>query len=227
LLCWGSWPALRRKCEVSVGAFAPINICSQLFTSVLFAMTLGMLHTSQSDISFIEALSAQPIDLQAGAVFLGGFLLGHGDHLGALAMEHIDVGIAYPVYAGCSLVGGNLLNVMQIGTKSPVRLVLGLSFIMCGVCCLAWALKEKEREATSLEKAIRMASPDQLGNESELKLSENLLPRNPGEGKVSSPHGKLTSRQALLLCVVAGCCGSCWSPLSTYARPALEKSSGE
>jgi hypothetical protein len=47
------------------------------------------------------------------AVIGGGFLLGHGDHLGAFCMQHIPPGLAFPLYAGTALLLGSLLNLVQ------------------------------------------------------------------------------------------------------------------
>ena len=105
MLCWGNWPTLRRKSQVSVVAFAPINMLSQFFISIVYALMLGtpsfaFKGTSNNGIEpFPSALHHALLSptLQVGAVFLGGFLLGHGDHLCAIAMDSISPGIAYPV----------------------------------------------------------------------------------------------------------------------------------
>jgi hypothetical protein len=67
---------------------------SQLVTALAFHIVLG--HKSGLDILGDLVIN----DSRAWAVFLGGFLLGHGDHIGSLAMQFIPAGIAYPLYSG-------------------------------------------------------------------------------------------------------------------------------
>mmetsp|Transcript_13470 Transcript_13470/g.24775 ORF Transcript_13470/g.24775 Transcript_13470/m.24775 type:complete len:364 (-) Transcript_13470:54-1145(-) len=218
LFCWGSWPALRRNCAVPVGAFAPINIASQFLNSILLSLTLGMISTSESNVRFTDALCDQPVDLRSGAVFLGGFLLGNGDHIGALVMEHIG-SLSYPVYAGVALVGGNLFNLLQVGTPNLGLLLVGLSLILMAILCMAWAVRQKERDVGGggeHEALLPVTGEDVTGEVSRREIKE------PKKRKK-----KLTVHVALAMCVMAGCCGSGWSPLSTFARPAVKEGEDE
>ena len=43
--------------------------------------------------SELRQLFGGEFDIRVGAVLLGGFMLGHGDHLGALSMQYISPGV--------------------------------------------------------------------------------------------------------------------------------------
>lgn len=203
LCCWGIWPRLRDLCAVPMPAFALLNISSQLLASLFWAALLGSSDVGNDVSAFAEISKAFAApNLQMMCVLAGGFLLGHGDHLGALAMQSIPAGIAYPIYGGLALVGGTLLNVWQTGLgKHPTFLVSGLLSCCAALAFLALAKELGPSEASS-GTSVRDCTP---GN----SLNDQFLAKEPQ---------RLSSHKALAITFLAGCCSSLWSPLSTFAR---------
>jgi len=137
-------------------------------------------------------------NLQMLCVFAGGFLLSHGDHLGALAMQSIPAGIAYPIYGGVSLIGGTLLNVAQTGLgKHPILMLCGLVS-----CCLALLFLALAKDSGPSEPS---SGKPPLPND-EFLITEQEIQQ------------QLSPRKAMIITFIAGCCSSLWSPLSTFAR---------
>eukprot|EP00658_Telonema_sp_P-2_P028994 TRINITY_DN22115_c0_g1_i1.p3 TRINITY_DN22115_c0_g1~~TRINITY_DN22115_c0_g1_i1.p3 ORF type:complete len:135 (+),score=35.39 TRINITY_DN22115_c0_g1_i1:54-458(+) len=96
MLClpaWGLWPVLRSKCGAPVPAFAVINMSAQFVCALVWAATMGM--ATSTDGRWSNGISSLSIDLHVAAIFLGGWCLGHADHLGSMAMQLISPGGAY------------------------------------------------------------------------------------------------------------------------------------
>lgn len=81
---------------------------------------------------------------------------------------------------------------------------------------MAWAVRQKEG-AEAAEKEVQEALLPITGEEGLVEGTGREGGLEKGEKK------KLSVHVALKMCVMAGCCGSGWSPLSTYARPDVEE----
>ena len=164
LVGWGLWPFLRTQCGASVPAFALLNITSQMAAAAVWGLTLGTLVEPDGGPSFpmeLERLFRSGLDLRDGAVFLGGFCIGHGDHISALAMQHLPGGVVYPIYAGFIVIGGGLLNYVQVQPANPPLLFVGFVLILCAIGLLALAEQQhrhgEERDKMSTQEEIARA----------------------------------------------------------------------
>lgn len=197
-LCfWGFWPTLRELCGARMPSFALLNMTSQLLTSTILAASFGSSSIGNNDAawSHFQRLMSGP-DTRALAVVAGGFLLGHGDHLGSLAMQFIPAGVAYPLYAGISLVCGTCLNAIQVGLGSrPSLMILGLALVLVGLFFLALG--------------------HDIGNRHNKQRNRDTL--------IPTETPAISARRAMLICLLAGLCSGGWSPLSTYARASEDK----
>ena len=150
------------------------------------------------------------------------------DHLSSIAMQYIPAGIAYPLYAGVSLVVAQCFNVLQLGSADPLRLGLGLGLVLLGLTFLTLAQSAKEqpeaaggymRDATLslLKPSPALTGSLQHGPQSS---SSTGTKAGPTAARMREPQRSKHIRPApaMLMCVVAGLCGSGWSPLSTFAR---------
>jgi len=117
---------------------------------------------------------------------LGGFMLGHADHLGAFAMGYIPAGVAYPMYAGVfrhipyeqptlqdaffyantpagvSLVCGSMLNYIQVAPGNTPLWAGGLALIIVGVLLLA-AINSVERPEEKVNDVVAEGYVDASG----------------------------------------------------------------
>eukprot|EP00656_Telonema_subtile_P041972 TRINITY_DN4733_c0_g1_i3.p1 TRINITY_DN4733_c0_g1~~TRINITY_DN4733_c0_g1_i3.p1 ORF type:complete len:314 (-),score=63.90 TRINITY_DN4733_c0_g1_i3:161-1102(-) len=201
LPAWALFPTLRTKCAATVPAFAALNISGQLGAAVLWALTLGMLGASQG--RFVGHLHTLELDWHVGAVMLGGFCLGHADHMGAVSMQMIPAAVAYPIYAGVTVVGGSALNYMQAQPARVPYWVVGQALVLLAVLQLSTMQKLDQHRAGE----HRLLTGEEEGEET----------KEWPEPKLSDQQAK-TTRTALVVCLCAGLCGSLWSPLSTFAR---------
>jgi len=226
MLCWAFWPTLREKCVVPMPAFAFLNMTSQLLTSIVFAATLGSSGVGTDDAAWqflARALSGH--DARVFAVFAGGFLLGHSDHMGSLAMQVIPAGVAYPLYAGITTVFGTCFDAAQVGLGSnPVLVLLGLALVLVGLALLA------------LGQDVGTRRRSQHGEDGILSLQPSGNSASACDRNLTSPEGsprdalcessaaqhkqRISARCAMLICALAGLAGGGWSPLSTLGRAA-------
>ena len=167
LLLWGTWPLFRQRSGVSVPAFAPLNVCTQ-FVLCLVGGAAGSVPTAAGgDATFIAALrETRFTDMHTFAIVLGGFVLAHGDNLGAISMEHIPVGVAFPIYGGISLMGGSLLNYAQRGSADPTLFFCALALVMAAITLLASSALmmegvEMKRELAARERELRREQQQQ------------------------------------------------------------------
>jgi multidrug transporter EmrE-like cation transporter len=216
-----------------VPAFAPLNIGSQWVTAAVMALTLGNLPSPANDHFFnqelITVISETPIK-KLFCVMAGGFCLGHGDHIGAVAMEHIPGAIAYPCYSGIALAGGSLMNYAQEGSSNPGQLFGGLGLIGVGICLLAYVsvVRSAENSAAAVQPTMAVARTPENASASSTKEDEkDTLVVKEGDapyGTVETGEGdgggikKLPQSTALFLCFIAGLCSASWSPLAAYGR---------
>lgn len=217
MLFWANWPLLREFCAVPMPSFALLNMGSQLATSIFLAVTVGnsCLGNSASALDYLQRLLSAP-DARSLAVFAGGFLLGHGDHLGSLAMQFIPPGVAYPLYAGVALVCGTCLNAAQVGLGSqPLLLAFGLLLILAGLVCLALGEEAGSRSNSqaqdTIPQSVSLQLPPSVPQEAALPLHNDSQRSAPQTGSKS-----ISSRAAMLLCLLAGLASGGWSPLSTF-----------
>lgn len=124
-------------------------------------------------------------------------------------MQMIPEAVAYPIYAGVSLTGGSLLNYAQSKPSHVGWWAAGQGLVMAGVMLLA--LMQKMDEARAHESSEEQNSQS-AGYEPLEPVAPESVPALWGQSQVHS------TKVAVLLCVVAGCSASLWSPLSTYAR---------
>ena len=127
LCCWGLWPTLRGACGAPVASFAALNIASQAASAFTCRAIIGGPSASVADV-FTALFDGHS---RAWAVLLGGFMLAHGDHIGSLAMQFIPAGVAYPLYAGVSLLGGTLFNAIQVKRLSDEETPLFVGGLIC------------------------------------------------------------------------------------------------
>lgn len=79
------------------------------------------------------ALLVSQFDGRVAAVVAGGFLLGHGDHIGSAAMQYLPPSSAYMCYAGLTMGLGTLLNELIEPVASPGRLLVGVALVFLGI----------------------------------------------------------------------------------------------
>jgi len=222
---WGLWPTWRSRCDAPVPAFAPLNATTQFLMSLLWGFTLGMIQTSNNEAQYtddMKQLFDGAFDIRVAAVLLGGFMLGHGDHLGALSMQYMSAGVAYPMYAGLTVIGGSALNYPQSTPNNVPLWTCGLVLVLVGIVLLALSQHldhRPDKRSSFLEEATR----------GKLEADGALLPAaDAAAADLELPEGeadKLSkSHTAMVICLCAGLCGSMWSPLSTYGRS--EKTDG-
>jgi len=230
---WGLWPTLRTRCGAAVPAFAALNMMAQLFMATLWGLTMGMVgSTGGTFTSALHDLFFGAFDIHAVAVILGGFALGHADHLGAFAMQYIPAGVAYPMYSGTTLVTGSILNYVQVQPAHPVLWMCGLLLVLTGVILLGVMQSvddrcddEKAFSSSFVSQSTTPGGRDRAGSARSVVSQQTLLSdgfeplediKLPGvalPGPVS-----ISPKFAMLICLTAGLCGTAWSPLSTFAR---------
>eukprot|EP01052_Picozoa_sp_SAG31_P011598 SAG31_NODE_659_length_13095_cov_4.439597_8_plen_305_part_00 len=209
LLCWGCWPFLRQLCGAPVGGFCTLNIGAQFATSLFYLLVMWLLRPDATKTAALQAV--QHPTLRELAVFTGGWLLGHADHLSSIAMQYIPAGIAYPLYAGVALVLAQVLNVLQLGSPNPSRLCVGLGLVLAGLCFLALTQSQKNVGGRSPEREHVQVGVGLLG-QSKANVQQQPPSQTGASVRLIKPG------PAMLMCLVAGVCGSGWSPLSTFAR---------
>jgi len=235
IVAWGLWPVLRSKCGASVPAFALLNICTQAVCATVWALTLGTLVQPSHGPEFTEDLHRmfrEGVGIRDGAVFLGGFCLGHGDHLSALAMEHLPGGVVYPLYAGFIVAAGGVLNYIQVQPSSPPLMFTGFCLVLGAIFFLALAEHANQKLASPSEPLVLPAdgplgTADELLHRAERGTAGGKASLHTSSSNKSFSEGaesQLTFKQTLLLILAAGVCACLWSPLSTYGTGGDEDS---
>jgi len=204
---WGLWPHIRAKSEYCVPQFILLNIPSQFFTSVLLAITFGSVHSSDNpeyfnEKSFFTELKygIQNFGYHELALMGGGFVLGFGDHIGAVAMAFMNPGAAYCIYGGMCLIFGCLLNLAIDGSEKPLLLLSGVGLGLCGILILGWSQAVHDAEKKRLAKERGMY---EILEDPDSEYYEEL---------------SMTVQKAMGICIAAGLFAMLWSPLSTVAR---------
>jgi len=204
---WGMWPHIRAKSGYCVPQFILLNIPSQAVTALFLAFTLGNIKAFNN--FFDERSFGQEFKYgidnfgsREVALLAGGFVLGFGDHIGAIAMAFMNPGAAYCIYGGIILTLGCVLNYMIDGSEKPGLLFTGIFIGLAGLLVLGWSQSEYEKE-----EKIRLTQ----GNVNAYSRLEDGLYDTQKELTMSV-------HKAMGLCVFAGLFAMLWSPLSTYAR---------
>ena len=110
LLCWSRWPQLRGLCGLPVSAFVILNVTTQFLCVTCWGLVTGGAATFASDVSTAMAGALAPEGAHVWALLFGGFMLGHSDQLGSVAMQRLPATTAYMLYAGTSMAVGTVLN---------------------------------------------------------------------------------------------------------------------
>ena len=169
-------------------------------------------------------LAAHPTS-RDGAVFLGGVLVGHGDHLSALAMRRLPGGVVYQLYAGVVVGLGGLLNYALVQPARPALMFCGFSAILGAIFALAVAERAYGREARS-EALERLEASIQSDEAVGARAASGVYvrfeePRNSRAALTAYSHGDSSSghispRTALAITLGGALCASLWSPLATW-----------
>lgn len=206
---WGLWPHIRAKSEYCVPQFILLNIPSQFFTAVTIALVFGNLTDPENPDFFNEKTFWG--ELKYGfnnfgynelALMGGGFVLGLGDHIGAIAMAFMNPGAAYCIYGGMCLIFGCILNFLIDGSEKPGLLFTGIGIGLCGILILGWsqAIHDAETKVREQEKGI------------------NYQMLESGTEEDSYYLNTMSVQKAMGICIFAGVFAMLWSPLSTLAR---------
>jgi len=218
---WGLWPTWRSRCDAPVPAFAPLNAGTQFLMSVVWGLTLGMIVMPSNETQYtseLKQLFDGEFDIRVGAVLLGGFMLGHGDHLGALSMQYISPGVAYPMYAGLTVIGGSALNYPQAEPNNVPLWACGLALVLLGITLLATSQLMDHRQD---KQSSFLLDESKHNNPISVDQDGALLPTGASAADLEIPETQnkvSNSHMAMGICLAAGLCGSMWSPLSTYGR---------
>ena len=247
VVAWGLWPLLRTKCAAAVPAFALLNMTTQAIASAFWGLTLGTLVAPSKGEAFTSALVRlfhERLNIRDGAVFLGGFCLGHGDHISALSMQHLPAGVVYPVYAGLIVAGGGGLNYAQAPPSNPPLLFAGFALILCAIVLLALAERRHHAEqspeheaaldysrfeaqlgAAAAPTAINGGAPGLLdGGETIPRSTSGLSSFTWAPPLEAAARGKVLSPDRALLVTLAGAACACvWSPLATFGTGGVDR----
>lgn len=206
---WGLWPHIRAKSEYCVPQFILLNVPSQFVTAVVIAITFGNLRNSDNPDFFNEKsfwtelrYGIEHFGSHEMALVGGGFVLGLGDHIGAIAMAFMNPGAAYCIYGGMCLIFGCIFNFLIDGSEKPGLLFTGIFIGLCGVLTLGWsqAVHDSEMRTRAEEKS----------------LNYQMLESGPEED--SFYLQTMSIQKAMGICIFAGVFAMLWSPLSTLAR---------
>ena len=141
LLCWGLWPKVRAAlCPADARIFTVIFCVSELMFGIAWTFILGSVRGSPpwcDAASIFDAKTWTSALHRKAAVLLGGFLIGHTDNIGAVAMQRLSAGTAFPIYAGCTTIISELLNYFQLGSSNPGLLFSGIACLLLGIVFLA------------------------------------------------------------------------------------------
>jgi hypothetical protein len=126
-------------------------------------------------------------------------------------------------YAGLGLIIAQTLNYVQTGSAAPVMLFCGLGLVGLGLAFLTLTQYAKGQQHTPQSDPRRRGGTDSADDRQASLPTAPLL-----EGmhvqqdyhplRQNGVKAGLSTRGAMLVCVVAGIAGAGWSPLSTYAR---------
>lgn len=196
-------------------AYVVINVLTQLTMAIFWGLMLGT-----TDFLHDVSIALSKADYHTVSAMVGGFLLGHGDHIGSIAMQRLPASHAYMIYAGFTTATGTLLNELIEPVASPSRLVSGVVLVFLGI--LALGLRVVVEEGKKLDEAL-LDVPDLGETEAARRVtsvSAGQLQGVAAEGgseQAREDEQHRVRRQAIWLCVIAALCATGWSPLSTLA----------
>lgn len=215
-LAWGVWPFLRTKCGAHVPLFALLNMSAQVFGATLSGLTVGEQQHRPFTCDLSNLLTIGP-SIRDCAVFFGGFCLGHGDHISAVAMQHLPSGVVNTIYAGSIVAGGGMLNYLQVQPSSPPLLFMGFALVFCAITALALAehshhhskrIHTREAESGQVYHAFeRGGAADATTPTVSMAFERSASP---------SGEARLSFRSALAVTLAGAACSCLWSPLATY-----------
>jgi small multidrug resistance pump len=101
-----------------------------LLAGSIFAEVVGTLALRSADGMSRLGPSIVVIVCYAGAIWLM-----------SLAVRHLDIGVAYSVWAGCGTALIALLGIVWFGESASALRLAGLAFIVLGVVTLNWSTR--------------------------------------------------------------------------------------
>lgn len=134
VITFGFWPLLRSLNGAPVLLFARINILTQFSLACIYAL----IFEGPRRIHEVFTL----LDIRVGALILGGYLLGHGDQLGAIPMKYLQPGITNALVGTTSLVLTCIFNYIQVGAKRPDYVFSGLFCALAALFLLSQTVKK-------------------------------------------------------------------------------------
>ena len=210
LIGWGMWPYYRKRCGLPMRKFVIVNILTQFVLGWTYLLVLGSVTVGGNSVVVLTdvLLNADYLSKETIATFFGGFLLGHGDHLGSFAMEFAASGIIYPIYGSSTLVGGTLMDYFIDGTKSPSRLFVSVALIAIAIYCLTRTLDSKESSSSH-----EITEEEEEDSVDEVFMENAYVGLPNDEDAVSENASTDTKRVALISVFFAALCSTFWSPL--------------
>lgn len=134
VITFGFWPLLRSLNGAPVLLFARINILSQFSLACIYALIFEGPQQIQEVF--------EDLDIRVAALVLGGFLLGHGDQLGAIPMIYLQPGTTNALVGTTSLVLTCIFNYIQVGAKRPDYVFSGLFCALAALFVLSQTVKK-------------------------------------------------------------------------------------
>lgn len=138
VITFGFWPLLRSLNGAPVLIFARINILSQFGLACVYALIF------EGPGRIFETF--EHFDLRVGSLVLGGYLLGHGDQLGAIPMKYLQPGTTNALVGTVSLLLTCMFNYIQVGARRPDLVFSGLGCALAALICLSQAVKKSSRK---------------------------------------------------------------------------------
>jgi len=137
VITFGFWPLLRSLNGAPVLIFARINILSQFGLACVYALIF------EGPGRIFETF--EHFDLRVGSLVLGGYLLGHGDQLGAIPMKYLQPGTTNALVGTVSLLLTCMFNYIQVGARRPDLVFSGLGCALLALIFLSQAVKKSTR----------------------------------------------------------------------------------
>eukprot|EP00927_Polykrikos_kofoidii_P067109 TRINITY_DN62634_c0_g1_i1.p1 TRINITY_DN62634_c0_g1~~TRINITY_DN62634_c0_g1_i1.p1 ORF type:complete len:354 (-),score=32.51 TRINITY_DN62634_c0_g1_i1:100-1161(-) len=205
LACFGSWPCFRKMSGLPFPQFASVSLITQTLLALFWLFSMGQITGSgdwaDDNVSTVVLAHVFDEPVKTGAVFLGGFTLGHSDMIGSWCMQFLPAGISFALYGCTSLVGSSLLNVCIQGSRNLGMLLVGIVFVLLGKICLACAASSNDKQSRDISGADGVCRDEPL---CDVGQRTDMV--------------RLSFSTAASVCVAAGLLASLWSPLGTFAR---------
>lgn len=206
LAFWGTWGIVLKSAELEYEVSTVYFILGQTVLSCIVCLTLGMVSTSASEETFVEALG--DVDgLGALAALCGGALIAFANALLTRAISIGGVAVAFPAVIGSGLVGGMVLNYTVDPKGDPALLFSGLTCCVLALACNIAGYKMKMRE--DLESAQK--SDEGKDTAAEARPAEESPPNSTPE------RSRDQFARLFCICLMGGMLSSLWSPVSLWA----------